>query len=162
MNKSESQIMKEIEIAVSAEGHKIFRVNVGEGFLYRQRPTPVTLEMENARSRWFSSGVPRGYSDLSGVAYPSGKAIFIECKTPKGEPSEEQCIFLLAMLAAGANAGIAHSAEEALEICTMTEKQHEAMGGYIREWLERIRERRKRPVGGKRHAALERAPEKRG
>ncbi len=141
MNKSESQIMKEIEVAVSAEGHKIFRVNVGEGFLYRQRPTPVTLEMENARSRWFSSGVPRGYSDLSGVAYPSGKAIFIEVKTPKGKPTAEQCVFLLAMLAAGANAGIAHSTEEALAICTMTEKQRDEMGGYIRGWLERVRKR---------------------
>lgn len=75
MNKSEAQIMKEIEVAVSAAGHKIFRVNVGEGFLYRTQPTQATLDLENKRSRWFKSGPPQGYSDLSGVAYPSGKAI---------------------------------------------------------------------------------------
>ena len=43
-NKSEAQIMKEIEVAVSAAGHKIFRVNVGEGYLYRTQPTQATLD----------------------------------------------------------------------------------------------------------------------
>lgn len=144
MNKSEAQIMKEIEVAVSAAGHKIFRVNVGEGYLYRTQPTQATLDLENKRSRWFSSGPPQGYSDLSGVAYPSGKAIFIECKTATGKPTLQQCVFLLAMLAAGANAGIARSAEEALDICDMTDERRIQIGSVISEQLERIRSRRKR------------------
>lgn len=143
MNKSEAQIMKEIEVAVSAAGHKIFRVNVGEGYLYRTQPTQATLELENKRSRWFSSGPPQGYSDLSGVAYPSGKAIFIECKTANGKPTLQQCVFLLAMLAAGANAGIARSTEEALAICEMTDDLRQKMGEYIHGWLVKLRQRGK-------------------
>lgn len=146
MKKSEAQIMKEIEIAVSAHGHRVFRVNVGEGYLYREQPTQETLEFENKRARWFKSGPPQGYSDLSGVAYPSGKAIFIECKTATGKPTLQQCVFLLAMLAAGANAGIARSAEEALDICDMTDERRIQIGSVISEQLERIRSRRKRPA----------------
>lgn len=138
-NKSESQIMKEIEIAVSAHGHRVFRVNVGEGYLYRTQPTQATLDLENKRSRWFKSGPPQGYSDLSGVCYPSGKALFIECKTPKGKPTKEQCIFLLDMLARGANAGIARSVEEALLICDMTDSYREEMAAYVNGWLDKIR-----------------------
>lgn len=48
--------MKEIEIAVTAAGHKVFRINVGEGYLYREQPTQETLEFENKRARWFKSG----------------------------------------------------------------------------------------------------------
>lgn len=143
MNKSESQIMKEIEIAVSAAGHKIFRVNVGEGYLFRQKPTAATLDLEAQRARWFKTGVPPGYSDLSGVAYQSGKAVFIECKTPTGRPTIQQCVFLLAMLAAGANAGIAHNVDEALAICEMTEDYRRYMGGYINEWLAKLRQHSK-------------------
>lgn len=143
MNKSESQIMKEIEIAVSAAGHKIFRVNVGEGYLFRQKPTAATLDLEAQRARWFKTGVPPGYSDLSGVAYPSGKAVFIECKTPTGRPTIQQCVFLLAMLGAGANAGIAHNVEEALAICEMTDDYRRYMGGYVNEWLAKLREHSK-------------------
>lgn len=138
--------MKEIEIAVTAAGHKVFRINVGEGYLYREQPTQETLEFENKRARWFKSGPPQGYSDLSGVCYPSGRALFIEVKTPKGKPTLQQCVFLLAMLAAGANAGIARSAEEALDICDMTDERRIQIGSVISEQLERIRSRRKRPA----------------
>ena len=124
MNKSEAQIMKEIEVAVSAAGHKIFRVNVGEGYLYRTQPTQATLDLENKRSRWFKSGPPQGYSDLSGVAYPSGKAIFIECKTATGKPTLQQCVFLLA-------------------ICEMTDDLRQKMGEYIHGWLVKLRQRGK-------------------
>lgn len=146
MSKSESTIMKEIMLAVSLANHKIFRVNVGEGYLFRQKPTVKTLDLESQRARWFKTGVPQGYSDLAGVAYPSGKAVFIECKTPTGKPTIQQCAFLLAMLAAGANAGIAHNAEEALAICEMTENYRLYMGGYINDWLTKLRQHDKRPV----------------
>lgn len=140
MKKSEAQIMKEIEIAVSAHGHRVFRVNVGEGYLYRTQPTQATLDLENKRARWFKSGPPQGYSDLSGVCYPSGRALFIEVKTPTGKPTKEQCVFLLDMLARGANAGIAHSSEEALAICEMTDELRQKMGEYIHGWLVKLRQ----------------------
>lgn len=135
---TEHELMNEIQVAVSAAGHKIFRVNVGEGWLYRQRPSAGTVEFENARARWFKTGVPAGYSDLSGCTN-TGKAVFIEVKTATGKPTEQQCCFLLAMLAAGANAGIAHSTAEALAICDMTDGHRVEMGNYIHEQLERIR-----------------------
>lgn len=135
--------MKEIEIAVTAAGHKVFRINVGEGYLYREQPTQETLEFENKRARWFKSGPPQGYSDLSGVCYPSGRALFIEVKTPKGKPTLQQCVFLLRMLAAGANAGIARSSEEALAICEMTDDLCQKMGEYIHGWLVKLRQRGK-------------------
>lgn len=143
MSKSESQIMKEIMLAVSAANHKIFRVNVGEGYLFRQKPTAATLDLESQRARWFRTGVPQGYSDLSGTAYPSGKSVYIECKTPTGKPTIQQCVFLLAMLAAGANAGIAHNVDEALAICDMTEDYRQYMGGYINDWLAKLRQHSK-------------------
>lgn len=135
--------MKEIEIAVTAAGHKVFRINVGEGYLYREQPTQETLEFENKRARWFKSGPPQGYSDLSGVCYPSGRALFIEVKTPKGKPTLQQCVFLLAMLAAGANAGIARSTDEALAICEMTDELRQKMGEYIHGCLVKLRQRSK-------------------
>lgn len=128
---------------VSAHGHRVFRVNVGEGYLYREQPTQATLEFENKRARWFKSGPPQGYSDLSGVCYPSGRALFIEVKTPTGKPTKEQCVFLLDMLARGANAGIARSTEEALAICEMTDELRQEMGEYIHGWLVKLRQRGK-------------------
>lgn len=128
---------------VSAHGHRVFRVNVGEGYLYREQPTQATLEFENKRARWFKSSPPQGYSDLSGVCYPSGRALFIEVKTPTGKPTKEQCVFLLDMLARGANAGIARSTEEALAICEMTDELRQKMGEYIHGWLVKLRQRGK-------------------
>lgn len=138
---NEHELMNEIQLAVSAAGHKIFRVNVGEGWLYRQRPSTSTINFENARARWFKSGVPAGYSDLSGCTN-TGKALFIEVKTPTGKPTEQQCLFLLAMLAAGANAGIAHNKQEALDICNMDEVYKGGMERYLHEWLDKCRRKK--------------------
>ena len=52
-------------------------------------------------------------------------------------------VFLLAMLAAGANAGIARSTEEALAICEMTDDLRQKMGEYIHGWLVKLRQRGK-------------------
>ena len=80
---------------------------------------------------------------MSGVCYPSGRALFIEVKTPKGKPTLQQCVFLLAMLEAGANAGIARSTDEALAICEMTDELRQKMGEYIHGWLGKLRQRGK-------------------
>lgn len=124
---TEHDLMNEIMLAVSAAGHKIFRVNVGK------------VQLKDGR--WFNTGLPKGYSDLSGCRGDDGKAIFIEVKTPTGQPSEAQCHFLLSMLHAGANAGIARSTEEALAICGMTDNLRQKMESVISEQLERIRSR---------------------
>lgn len=80
----------------------IFRANVGNGY------TPD--------GRYFSTGLPAGFSDLFGFRKSDGRAVFIEVKAEHGRASEKQLHFLGAMRRAGAIAGIARSPEEAIQI----------------------------------------------
>lgn len=57
-----------------------------------------------------------GESDIFGHRIRDGKAIYIEVKLPGEKPRGDQERFLMAMRAAGAIAGCAHSVEEALNI----------------------------------------------
>lgn len=97
----EHKIQNDIRIAVS-EKCVIFRMNVGCGTTYD--------------GRHFSTGVPKGFSDLFGVRKSDGRAVFIEVKKPTGKPSEEQLNFIQMMRECGAIAGICHSTAEALEL----------------------------------------------
>lgn len=129
---NEHDLMNNIMLAVSAAGHKIFRTNVGK--------------VKLSDGRWFDTGLPKGYSDLSGCRGDDGKAIFIEVKTQTGKPSREQCCFLLAMLGSGANAGIARSTDDALRICDMTEEYRQEMRELVNGNLEKFRSGSKRPT----------------
>lgn len=80
----------------------IFRINVGGAW--------------TEDGRFFSTGVPTGFSDLFGVRKSDGKAVFIEVKQPGGKVRPEQTRFLAVMQGLGALAGIAHSVEEAKAI----------------------------------------------
>lgn len=128
---TEHDLMNSIMLAVSEAGHKIFRINVGEGFLSRH--------YAGDDARWFKTGVPKGYSDLSGCNGHTGTAVYIEVKTPKGKLTESQCLFLLSMLQCGANAGIAHSVDEALAICDMTDEMRQNVAEVLHGELEKIR-----------------------
>lgn len=125
MNLNEHDLMNNIMLTVSSAGHKIFRTNVGK--------------VKLSDGRWFDTGLPKGYSDLSGCRGDDGKAIYIEVKTQTGKPSEQQCYFLLAMLESGANAGIARSTNDALRICDMTEEYRQEMRRLINGELGKIR-----------------------
>lgn len=98
---SEHDIQNSIRIALSPYCI-LFRINVGSGMTYD--------------GRHFSTGVPKGYSDLSGFRKSDGKAVFIECKTPDGFVRPEQRRFLKTMRENGALAGVARSVEDALRI----------------------------------------------
>lgn len=104
----EHRIQNEIRAAVS-EYCIIFRVNVGKG---------RTMD-----GRFFSSGVPPGFSDLFGVRKSDGRAVFIEVKTPKGRASKDQKHFIEIIKNAGAIAGICRSAEEAVKLVTEDENE---------------------------------------
>lgn len=80
----------------------IFRANVGQGF---------TMD-----GRKFSTGLPKGFSDLFGFRIPDGKAFFIEVKSPTGRIRPEQQNFIDRMRENGALAGIARSVEDARKI----------------------------------------------
>ncbi len=97
----EHKIQNEIRLVLS-DTCVIFRGNVGTG---------CTKD-----GRYFSTGLPKGFSDLFGFRKSDGKAVFIEVKTPKGRPSAEQKKFLETMRKYGAVAGICRSPEEALNL----------------------------------------------
>lgn len=82
----------------------IFRANVGR--------------MKLPDGRYFSTGLPVGFSDLFGVRKSDGKAVFIEVKTASGRVSQFQYNFLEMMRKNGAIAGIARSPEQAIKLIT--------------------------------------------
>lgn len=97
----EHVIQNRIRLALS-EKAVIFRGNVGSGVTYD--------------GRHFSTGLPKGFSDLFGFRKADGKAVFIEVKTPDGRASPEQLEFISAMKKQGAIAGICRSPEDALAL----------------------------------------------
>lgn len=82
----------------------IFRANVGR--------------MKLPDGRYFSTGLPVGFSDLFGVRKSDGKAVFIEVKTASGRVSQFQYNFLEMMRKNGAIAGVARSPEQAIKLIT--------------------------------------------
>lgn len=97
----EHKIQNEIRLAL-ADSCILFRMNVGTGC--------------TADGRYFSTGVPKGFSDLFGFRKSDGRAVFIEVKTSKGRASPEQVRFIEQMRNNGAIAGICRSAEDALNL----------------------------------------------
>lgn len=114
MKKPESLIQSEIRLALAPHA-LLFRTNAGEFWqgrrVYSQEfGQPVLINLQKVE------GLPKGYSDLSGVRRSDGRAVFIECKTPTGRVRPEQERFLAAVEACQAIAGIARSPDEALDI----------------------------------------------
>ena len=88
--------------AETADIAVIFRANVGKGITYD--------------GRYFDTGLPKGFSDLFGFRKSDGRAVFIEVKTKKGKPTENQRNFIQQMKLAGAIAGVCRSADEAIKL----------------------------------------------
>lgn len=80
----------------------LFRANVGQGF--------------TKDGRFFSTGLPKGFSDLFGFRLSDSRAVFIEVKTATGRVRPEQEKFIGRMREYGALAGIARSVEDARRI----------------------------------------------
>lgn len=97
----EHKIQDEIRLAL-ADTCMIFRANVGAG---------CTKD-----GRYFSTGLPKGFSDLFGHRKSDGRAFYIEVKTKKGRLSKEQADFLDKMQKSGAVAGVCRSAGEAVKL----------------------------------------------
>lgn len=98
--KSEAQIEKEIMVALSQKGFLVLSINV------------ASFKIDN---RFISTGVPKGYPDLTAIK--DGKVYFIEVKTPTGKPSKHQLHFLkVARERYGCVAGICRSVQDALEL----------------------------------------------
>ena len=122
----ESNIQQLIRLEASNHGTTLFRINVGTGVTgngqIRHKDGSVTVK--NARP--FSTGVPRGYSDLSGVKTVTvtsdmvgkkiGVAVFAEVKTDTGRIRDEQEKFLSVMKGKGAIAGIVRSVDDFVKL----------------------------------------------
>lgn len=97
---TEHDIQNAIRIELSRLGFTVFRVNVGRFKL--------------ADGRWFDTGLPVGFSDL--FAVKDGKVAFLEVKSDKGKPSQEQINFIEQMKKRGCRAGIVRSVDDAIKV----------------------------------------------
>ena len=97
----EADIQNKIRIALAPHA-TIFRVNSGK--------------VRMADGRYFDTGVPNGYSDLSGFRKKDGKAIFLEIKNEKGKLRPDQVKFLKKMQEYPVIAGVARNVEDALNL----------------------------------------------
>lgn len=112
--KSEHNIQNEIRTSIS-EMCVIFRTNAGD---FWQGDVVYSKEFKqkvliNIRR---VEGLPKGYSDLSGVRISDGRAVFIEVKTPSGRPTKAQLNFINKMREIGAVAGICRCADDAVKL----------------------------------------------
>ena len=80
----------------------VFRINTG------------TVKTHDGR--YFSSGTPKGFSDITGFRKSDGKAFFIEIKTPTGKLRPDQEHFLKQMSQYPVITGVARSVEDAIDI----------------------------------------------
>lgn len=93
----------------------LFRANVGEAWTGSRIEHNPDGSITIFNPRRFKTGLPPGFSDLFGVD-SSGRAAFIEVKTPTGRVTPEQEKFLNMMIKAGALAGVARSPDDAEKI----------------------------------------------
>jgi hypothetical protein len=63
-------------------------------------------------------GMPKGFADVM-LIRADGIACFVECKTDKGRPTDEQKLFIKRMQELNARAGVARSVAEAMAICEL-------------------------------------------
>jgi len=126
MAKQENNIFKNIRLAVSAIGVRLFRINTGRAWTGNKITKLPDGSIRIYDPRPFSTGTPKGYADGTGwysvVITPDmigqTRAIFvaIEAKTPTGRVSKEQQNFIDQVLKAGGIAGVARSPEDAVDI----------------------------------------------
>lgn len=96
---TEADLMRQIMVALSADGHFVARANVGLFFTADGRPV--------------KTGLPKGFSDLFGMT-KCGRFFAIEVKTKHGKIRPEQAQFLSAMEKRGGIAFVARSVEQAV------------------------------------------------
>jgi hypothetical protein len=103
---TETAILKEIQLAVSKIGARVFRNNCGY--------------LQDKRRQWVKFGIANpGGSDLIGYT-KEGRFLAIEVKTPTGTVTDEQMAFINAVNKSGGLAFVARSASEAISKISLT------------------------------------------
>jgi len=101
--RTEANILNDCLVALSAAGCMVFRNNTG------------ALPDRTGSGRIVKFGLCNGGSDIIGIAL-DGRFLAVECKTATGRASPDQLRFIDAVNKAGGRAGIARSAQEAVDI----------------------------------------------
>lgn len=101
MWRNESQLLNAI-IRVLYPYCTLHRVNVGR--------------VRTPDGRYFTTGVPVGYPDLSGYRRSDGRAVYIECKVKPNKPTPKQLEFISEAQEAGCLAAVCYSPDEALRL----------------------------------------------
>lgn len=111
----EGRLMREIQCALSAAGHRLVRVNAGRGWVGpTKRHSDGSVTIKHAQP---FVGVPEGVSDLIGCA-SDGAFVAIEVKFEKGRPSDAQTAYINMVKSLGGRAGVARSVDEALALAS--------------------------------------------
>ena len=106
MSRSEANILNDCMIALSAAGCLVWRNNTG------------ALPDRTGSGRIVKFGLCRGGSDIVGIT-PDGRFLAVECKTATGRATPDQIRFIDAVNWHGGRAGIARSAQEAVDIAML-------------------------------------------
>lgn len=123
----EHDLQNQIRLAISENKLGVsFRCNVGQAWTgndVRKNPDR-SITIYNPRP--FQSGLPAGFSDLliiqpvivtpAMVGQQIAAACFLEVKTKKRKPTQEQLNFLEQMNRLGGKGGVVRSVEEAIQI----------------------------------------------
>ncbi len=112
----EADLSREIQIALSARGHRVFRNNVGMGWagtLAAGYPKNGSVLLLNARP--LHAGLATGSHDLIGIAW-GGRFLSIEVKLPGKKTTKQQNNWLDMVQRVGGRAGVARSIEDAIRI----------------------------------------------
>jgi len=99
--RSEGNILNDCMVALSRSGCVVWRNNTGA--------------LTDATGRLVRYGLCKGSADIIGIA-PDGRFLAVECKTATGRVRPEQVQFLDAVRKAGGLAGVARSADDAVNI----------------------------------------------
>ncbi len=111
---TEQSLRKQVQLAASRAGARLFRVNTGKAWAGKARPDPRGgVYIQDAYP--IRMGLTTGGSDLIGWD-ATGRFVAIELKTGRLAPTREQEAFLCAVQGAGGLAGVARSPEDALAI----------------------------------------------
>ena len=105
---TEHNIQQQIRLHLSKLNYIVLRLNVGRFYTLDGRP--------------INTGLPVGCSDLLAIS-PTGQAVFIECKTDKGRPTEEQLNFISAMRKQGCIAGVCRSVDDVNRLLTINDSK---------------------------------------
>ena len=96
----ESDLQRLVRDQLMLSGFSVFRANVGA--------------VKTEDGRYFTTGLPKGFSDL--FAVKNGRAYFLEIKVKPNKPTPEQERFIEDMRAMGCAAGVVYSLEDALKL----------------------------------------------